>query len=155
MLADGKMIENPIDPSMTIYNQEKLDPNAYENPDYYYYYSDSEVARSEEVGETDEVLQEDLVGDADEEGGDSDEGDDNPRDDPDCWHGDIYVCDENGNCDSDNFDCKTDCADGSSVTTGELCPGNDDSDEPSDDGTDEDVEYCDGQAAPAYPDDCY
>jgi hypothetical protein len=58
---------------------------------------------------------------------------DNPRDDPDCWYGDLYVCDESGNCDTENFDCITDCEDGSSVTTGEECPGDDDSDEPADD----------------------
>jgi hypothetical protein len=67
-----------------------------------------------------------------------DDEDDNPRDNPDCWYGEIYVCDESGNCDSENFDCITDCADGSSVTTGEECPGDDDSDEPSgDDDTEE------------------
>jgi hypothetical protein len=53
------------------------------------------------------------------------------RDDPDCWYGNLYVCDENGECDSDKFDCLTDCADGSTVTTGEDCPDeDDDSDEP-------------------------
>jgi hypothetical protein len=29
---------------------------------------------------------------------------------------------EDGNCDTDKFDCITDYADGSSVTTGEECP---------------------------------
>jgi hypothetical protein len=42
ILANGEMIKNPRDPNMTIYIQHKLDPNAYENPDYYYYYPDSE-----------------------------------------------------------------------------------------------------------------
>jgi hypothetical protein len=43
----------------------------------------------------------------------------NWRDDPDCWYYSTFVCDENGRCDSENFDCVTDCDDGSSVTTGQ------------------------------------
>jgi hypothetical protein len=59
------------------------------------------------------------------------------RDDPDCWYGNLYVCDENGECDSDKFDCITDCADGSSVTTGFDCPDEDDnSDRPASDNND-------------------
>jgi hypothetical protein len=68
---------------------------------------------------------------------DNDDDNDNPRDDPDCWYGNLYVCDESGECDNDKFDCVTDCEDGSNVTTGEECPGEDDSDEPADDETDE------------------
>jgi hypothetical protein len=78
------------------------------------------------------------------------DNDDDPRDDPDCWYGNLYVCNEDGDCDSENFDCLTECADGSSVTTGEDCPDeNDESDEPADDDLPNcnDVEagtHCDG-----------
>jgi hypothetical protein len=51
----------------------------------------------------------------DEESGDG-------EDDPCNYYGQ-NVCDQNGKCDSDRFDCLTDCDDGSSVTTGESCPG--------------------------------
>ena len=81
-------------------------------------------------------------GSEDEEDGD---GDDDPRDDPDCWYGDLYVCDESGECDTDRFDCITDCADGSSVTTGEECPEDDDSDRPAD----EETENCGGEPCTA------
>jgi hypothetical protein len=83
------------------------------------------------------------------DGDNNNNGNNNPRDDPDCWYGDLYVCDESGECDTDNFDCITDCADGSSVTTGEECPGDDDSDEPADEdlpqegGCQEEDDYCD------------
>jgi hypothetical protein len=50
---------------------------------------------------------------------DEDDDKDNDRSDPDCWYGNLYVCDEDGKCDSEKFDCLTDCADGSTVTTGE------------------------------------
>lgn len=70
-----------------------------------------------------------------------DSDDDNShRDDPDCWYGNLYVCDENGKCDSDKFDCITDCADGSSVTTGFECPDEgDNSDRPASDSDCEDT----------------
>jgi hypothetical protein len=72
---------------------------------------------------------------------DKDEDDDNShRDDPDCWYGNLYVCDGNGKCDSDKFDCITDCADGSSVTTGFECPDEgDNSDRPASDSDCEDT----------------
>ena len=41
LLSNGTMIKNPHNQSMTIYVQEKLDPQAYEDPNYYYYYPDS------------------------------------------------------------------------------------------------------------------
>jgi hypothetical protein len=47
----------------------------------------------------------------------------NWRDDPNCWYYEYFVCDESGKCDGENFDCVTDCDDGSSVTTGFPCPG--------------------------------
>jgi PsbP-like protein len=57
---------------------------------------------------------------------DNDNNQKNWRDDPDCWYYSTFVCDENGRCDSENFDCVTDCDDGSSVTTGQTCPGQSD-----------------------------
>ena len=54
---------------------------------------------------------------------DNDNKQKNWREDPDCWYYEYFVCDENGKCDSENFDCVTDCDDGSSVTTGHPCPG--------------------------------
>jgi hypothetical protein len=70
---------------------------------------------------------------------DDNDNDDDHRGDPDCWYGNLFVCDKNGDCDSDRFDCITDCPDGSSVTTGEDCPDeDDDSDEPADDTDDSD-----------------
>jgi hypothetical protein len=71
----------------------------------------------------------------------------NWRDDPNCWYYEYFVCYENGKCDNDNFDCVTDCDDGSSVTTGFPCPGESDEGVPDEgDGDDEkdDVNpYCD------------
>ena len=92
------------------------------------------------------------AGDDDPNNDDGGDGDDDPRDDPDCWYGDLYVCDENGECDTDRIDCITDCEDGSSVTTGEECPGDDDSDEPADDEadeSDEETENCGGESCTA------
>jgi hypothetical protein len=65
---------------------------------------------------------------------------DNPWLDPDCWYGDLYVCNEKGECDSENFDCLTECADGSDVTTGEECPGKDSSDAPNEEQDERDEE---------------
>jgi hypothetical protein len=70
----------------------------------------------------------------------------NWRDDPNCWYYEYFVCDENGKCDGENFDCVTDCDDGSSVTTGFPCPGESDEGVPDDGDGDEDDEvnpYCD------------
>lgn len=67
----------------------------------------------------------------------------NWRDDPNCWYYETFVCNEKGECDNDNFDCITDCEDGSSVTTGFSCPGESDEGVP-DDGDDEGGNpYCD------------
>lgn len=49
MLSDGGMIKNPRDPSTTN-TQEVLDPNAYEDLNYYYYYPDSEPHEYETGG---------------------------------------------------------------------------------------------------------
>jgi hypothetical protein len=58
LLSNGTMIKNPRDQSMTIYVQEKLDPQAYEDPNYYYYFPDSKPevgkATAEESGSADE-----------------------------------------------------------------------------------------------------
>jgi hypothetical protein len=43
--------------------------------------------------------------------------------DPCNYHG-LDVCDSNGDCDSERFDCLSDCKDGSSATTGQ-CPHDD------------------------------
>jgi hypothetical protein len=43
--------------------------------------------------------------------------------DPCNYHG-LDVCDSNGDCDSERFDCLSDCKDGSRATTGQ-CPGDD------------------------------
>jgi hypothetical protein len=67
----------------------------------------------------------------------------NWREDPNCWYYETFVCNEKGECDNDNFDCITDCEDGSSVTTGFTCPGESDEGVP-DDGDDEGGNpYCD------------
>ena len=94
-----------------------------------------EVNGGYETGEEEEWTDE---GDSDEvprqssgDNNNNNNNNDNPRDDPDCWYGDLYICDENGKCDTENVDCVTECADGSSVTTGEECPGDDKSDAPS------------------------
>jgi hypothetical protein len=63
---------------------------------------------------------------------DNDDGNDkdgnkktNWRENPDCWYHGKFICDNEGNCDSDKFDCWSDCEDGSTATTG-MCPGDDD-----------------------------
>ena len=70
----------------------------------------------------------------------------NWRDNPNCWYYETFVCNEKGECDNDNFDCVTDCDDGSSVTTGFPCPGESDEGVSDDGDGDEDDEvnpYCD------------
>jgi hypothetical protein len=72
LLADGTMIKNPRDPSMTIYTQKALDSNAYEDPNYYYYYPDSEVSQTQQTEtqaqtqavetETEDTKTEDITG---------------------------------------------------------------------------------------------
>jgi hypothetical protein len=66
---------------------------------------------------------------------DNDENDNNRnwREDPNCLYYETFVCNEEGECDNDNFDCVTDCDDGSSVTTGFPCPGESDEEVPADD----------------------
>ena len=90
-------------------------------------------------------------------GGSNDDDDDShPQNDPDCWYGGLYVCDdESGECDNDEFDCMTDCADGSIVTTGEDCPGNDDSDEPASDDSWEDEPAAEEESGGYWEDDGY
>jgi hypothetical protein len=72
VLANGDMIKNPHDPNMTVYIQKELDPNAYEDPNYHYYYPDSEPHEYE--GQTqaqtveDEAEAEDDIGSADDTG---------------------------------------------------------------------------------------
>ena len=90
-------------------------------------------------------------------GGSNDDDDDShPQNDPDCWYGGLYVCDdESGECDNDEFDCMTDCADGSIVTTGEECPGNDDSDEPASDDSWEDEQAAEEESGGYWEDDGY
>jgi|SRR5215207_1990636 len=110
LLSNGTMIKNPRNQSMTIYVQD---------------YPDSEPTVEQGQGQTveDEAVYDEEAGSS---GGGG--GGDNHRDDPDCWFEDLYVCDENGKCDTDRIDCITDCENGSTVTTGEKCPGEDDSD---------------------------
>jgi hypothetical protein len=43
-----------------------------------------------------------------------------PVDDPCNYYG-LNICDENGDCDSERFDCWSDCRDGSTAVTGQ-CP---------------------------------
>jgi hypothetical protein len=98
LLADGTMIENPRDPSMTIYTQKALDPNAYEDPNYYYYYPDSEVSQtqkvdSDETPDTDQAAEDttdEAVEDTTDEAVDFDESDEGESDYPECKY------DENG-----------------------------------------------------------
>jgi hypothetical protein len=47
-----------------------------------------------------------------------------PVNDPCNYYG-LNICDENGDCDSERFDCWSDCRDGSTAVTGQ-CPGDDD-----------------------------
>ena len=49
----------------------------------------------------------------------------NWRENPDCWYHGKFVCNGKGECDSDKFDCLSDCKDGSTATTG-MCPDDDD-----------------------------
>jgi hypothetical protein len=49
----------------------------------------------------------------------------NWRDNPDCWYHGKFVCNDEGECDSDRFDCLSECEDGSTATTG-MCPDDDD-----------------------------
>ena len=49
----------------------------------------------------------------------------NWRENPDCWYHGQFVCNSEGECDSDKFDCLSDCKDGSTATTG-MCPDDDD-----------------------------
>ena len=68
----------------------------------------------------------------------------NWREDPNCWYYETFVCNENGECDNDNFDCVTDCDDGSSVTTGFPCPEEDEEESGDDSGRPpSDNQYCD------------
>jgi hypothetical protein len=48
LLSNGTMMKKPHNQSMTIYVQEKLGPQAYEDPNYYHYYPDTEVTSSGE-----------------------------------------------------------------------------------------------------------
>jgi hypothetical protein len=49
----------------------------------------------------------------------------NPRNDPNCYTQGLYVCNMFGDCDSNRFDCITECDDGIKRTTG-TCPNDDD-----------------------------
>ena len=60
-----------------------------------------------------------------DDGNDKDGKKTNWRENPDCWYHGKFVCDDEGKCDSDKFDCWSDCEDGSTATTG-MCPGDDD-----------------------------
>jgi hypothetical protein len=70
--------------------------------------------------------------------------------DPCNYYG-LNICDKNGDCDSERFDCWSECKDGSTAVTGQ-CPGDDDKDcwdngEPNgkcDEDNGEDLPECDG-----------
>jgi hypothetical protein len=88
-------------------------------------------------------LEEDAVDERPSRDGNNDNGKDNPRDDPDCWYYDIYVCDESGECDSENVDCYTDCDNGPDVITGEPCRGEKQGDETGDKRKSDELPECD------------
>ena len=81
--------------------------------------------------------------------------------DPCNYYG-LNICDGNGDCDSERFDCWSECKDGSTAVTGQ-CPGDDDKDcwdngEPNgkcDEDNSEDLPECDGSYQDCVTDDGY
>jgi hypothetical protein len=81
--------------------------------------------------------------------------------DPCNYYG-LNICDKNGDCDSERFDCWSECKDGSTAVTGQ-CPGDEDKDcwdngEPNgkcDEDDSEDLPECDGSYQDCVTDDGY
>ena len=82
--------------------------------------------------------------------------------DPCNYYG-LNICDKNGDCDSERFDCWSECKDGSTAVTGQ-CPGDDDKDcwdngeyngKCDEDNGEEDLPECDGSYQDCITDDGY
>jgi len=109
--------------------------------------SDSEVSSSSDTENNDESSDNNN----NDDNNNDDKSETNSKDNDPCdLHG-RDICDENGDCDDNNFDCLTDLGDGNYCTTG-MCPG-DDKEKESDKKPKPD-KYGDNHCDDSYPNDC-